>query len=148
MQKLDEFDAAYASYLDTYNKLHDKAWSAIGQLQRDYVTKMEIRAFDAFINEFGDPDIWEGHKKTLKKGTIPDDNWRSAELRFVITRLVERGHEIAGRTVAELFDIFKAEPPADNDYTGKKNDYHSWNARINPALVELDEDLLDLRVAE
>ena len=143
---LDEFDRRLAEYEAARDPLYDKAWGAYNQIGKAYCKKIELRVFDAFIKEFGDPELWEGHKKTLKQGTIPTDG-RSDALQAVIFRVVERGHEISGLTVGQIFDIYKTEPPADNDPQGEVKETGYYGSRkLNPKFVEIPEDYLDLVV--
>lgn len=56
------------------------------------------RAYKQFLAEFNAPDLWEGHKKTLPKSSVPYRDRLGRALRL----LVERDEVVAGRTVAEV----------------------------------------------
>lgn len=65
-----------------------KAWAGLWEAQQ------RVR----FDEDFGDPDLWEGHLKALKIPQNPvDHSWAG-----VFGRLLERGVEVSGRTLADL----------------------------------------------
>lgn len=148
IEKLAEFDLQMSEHKARVKPLSEKASKAYNQLLKDYCVKKEKEAYHEFIQEFGDPDLWEGHKKTLKD--LPNyqgRNYHDPDLQFVIRRVVERGHEIAGLTVEEIYRLFMVEAfkPAASD-PEKTDTFHSWNRQIHPKDVKLNHDYFDLKV--
>lgn len=65
----------------------------------DWNARAEAAAYAKFLDDYGDPDLWEGHKKALKLPNAP----RMEGLRKALAILVERGFELSpGTTVREV----------------------------------------------
>jgi hypothetical protein len=52
-----------------------------------------------FDDDFGDPELWEGHLKTLKQPSSPVDDWNWVH---VFGRLLERGVEVTARPLSDV----------------------------------------------
>jgi hypothetical protein len=74
--------------------------AALEDLHRQYATEVEEEAKRKFmVDFFGDPDLWEGHKKGLKLASqLPDPG----PVRTALSYLVERGVSIEGLSIGEL----------------------------------------------
>jgi hypothetical protein len=133
---MDEFDLQLAEYHEAVKPLSQRVNRASRAVLEAYKQRKEKEAYNKFLTEFGDPDLWEGHKKTLKAMDYP----KSHELEFLLRRLVERGHNIYGRTIGELFIIFKveAERPGEPDKEGYRP--------IKPKELVLDDDIFNIVV--
>ncbi len=62
--------------------------------------------YEEFIAEYADPDLWEGHEKTLPKLQVPED----LTVDFLIP-FIEAGEEIDGLTLGELAKRAEVELP-------------------------------------
>ena len=76
------------------------AWNA---LEKQYLANQEAAAYAKFIADFGDPDLWVGHKKSLTFRYF-----RSSGVRSALERLVERFLPIEGLTVGEILEQAQA----------------------------------------
>jgi hypothetical protein len=74
-------------------KLH-----VLGCIAAAWEAQAEEAAYDRFLDDYRDPELWEGHRKTLKNLTFPHRGDR--ELSRLLGRLIEDGHELSGHTVA------------------------------------------------
>jgi hypothetical protein len=75
----------------------DEQWKELADRER----------YEEFIAEYADPDLWEGHKKTLPQLQVPDD----LRVDFVIP-FIEAGEDIDGSTMGELAKRAEVEIPA------------------------------------
>nr|MDA8356833.1 hypothetical protein [Actinomycetota bacterium] len=60
----------------------------------------ERRAYEAFLAKYADPELWEGHKKTITIRTLGFSDLGS--LRDALAHLVEAGQILDGLSVAEV----------------------------------------------
>ncbi|HSH82543.1 MAG TPA: hypothetical protein VLA19_28770, partial [Herpetosiphonaceae bacterium] len=68
-------------------------------LAQAWLAREEARRYSAFLAEYGDPELWEGHQKTLPKLAYPYHRHRA--LVTMLEHLVERGIAIDGLTFGE-----------------------------------------------
>lgn len=87
--------------------LHKLASGALAHLAIAWETRTEHTAYLRFLADYQDPDLWEGHRKTLRDLRFPHRGHR--DLRRLLNRLVEDGHDLAGHTVATATDILHGE---------------------------------------
>jgi hypothetical protein len=78
------------------------------------------KRYEEFIAEYADPDLWEGHKKTLPKLELPED----LTVEFLIP-FIEAGEAIDGLTLGELAGRAEVEIPA--DYAAFVVDGSEWD---------------------
>ena len=64
----------------------------------------ERRAYEAFVPRYADPELWEGHRKTLKLRTLQPGLGDLGSLDAAIRHLVEAGHVLDGLRVAEVLE--------------------------------------------
>ncbi len=83
-----------------------KAEHALAQAR---LAREEARCYSAFLTEYGDPELWEGHQKTLPKLAYPYHQHRA--LVTMLEQLVERGIAIDGLTFAEARRCYQAAAP-------------------------------------
>lgn len=67
------------------------------EIEQAWVKAEEAKAYARFMEDYQDADLWEGHKKTLKLGRMPNDD----SLRRLCEIVVERGIEVGGLSVKE-----------------------------------------------
>ena len=82
----------------------------------------ERRAYKAFLARYADPELWEGHRKTLKLRSLGPGATDLGSLDSAIRHLVEAGQVLDGLSVAEVckrprvsFGIEAHRLPADVD---------------------------------
>jgi hypothetical protein len=112
---VDEARAQQASYLAvrrTLEGLRARVHRAETKVEAQWQVAEEARRYQAFLAEHGAPDLWEGHRKTLRAPVYPH-GLRSATgslLRRALEWRVERHEPLAGLTVAELLETYVAGP--------------------------------------
>lgn len=74
---------------------------AFASLERQVLALAERAAHDKFLADFGDEDLWEGHRKTLR---LPQNMAGGPALRRALSILVERAIEVDGLTAGEIVD--------------------------------------------
>lgn len=75
----------------------DEQWKEMAERER----------FEEFVAEYGDPDLWEGHKKTLPRLDLPDD----LDTEFLIP-LIEAGEDLNGLSLGEIAERVGVELPS------------------------------------
>jgi hypothetical protein len=73
-------------------------WKMLRFIEQDWRAAREAARYADFLREYGKPELWEGHKKTLPelKYTAPGWLWP------VLLRQVEQGREVVGKYLGEL----------------------------------------------
>lgn len=118
---------------------------AIAEQWKEAATAMH---YARFIEDFLDPELWEGHAKTLK---IDYPYWRArfdepAPLIRVLDQLIERGLHVYGMTVREAVDLHAGLglPPYESRWSGGLTLTHEVPDELMhyrfPALQEKFED--------
>lgn len=79
--------------------------AAIECVARAWEERVEAREYARFLDDFRDPALWEGHRKTLKNLTFPFRSHR--DLRLLLDRFVEDGHDLTGHTVASAASLLR-----------------------------------------
>jgi len=69
--------------------------------------RAEQAAYERFLDDYRDPDLWECHRKTIKGLTFPHRMDR--DLCRLLDRLVEDGYDLTGRTVATCAELLPDE---------------------------------------
>ena len=64
----------------------------------------ERRAYEAFVARYADPELWEGHRKTLRLPTISPGARDLGSLDDALRHLVEAGQVLDGLSVAEVLE--------------------------------------------
>ena len=62
----------------------------------------ERRAYEAFVARHADPELWDGHRKTLRLPVISPGARDLGSLEDALRHLVEAGQVLDGLTVAEV----------------------------------------------
>ena len=81
--------------------LRSKARQAFDSIETQYVERIKAEAYRVFLADFGDPELWEGHLKTLRLVQhLPEP----LDILRPIEALVERGIEVVGLSVGEILE--------------------------------------------
>jgi hypothetical protein len=96
-------------------KMDQSVYSAANQIQKALAEVREARAYEAFLAEYGDPALWDGHKKTLKElrhgPEVPE------RVREALWTLVSAGIAFEGRTLGEVLEEAAALQPSEAEST-------------------------------
>lgn len=71
---------------------------------KQYTAAAERKAYEDFIEEYRDPELWEGHRKTLRLKKLEPGRRDFDELENAMEILVEAGHVLNGLSVGEVID--------------------------------------------
>lgn len=135
--KLDERVEAererYVAIQKRDSKMSEQVRHALGSIEEAWLKREEEREYAKFLEEYADPELWEGHRKLLTIGyphRHQSGGFHSAsDVFFQMLRfLVEQGIDFDGLTVAEAIDRSK-----------------EHNFLIDPDARYVPDDLLDLR---
>jgi hypothetical protein len=143
-----EFDAELARWEEAskvYGKARKEADALLDSIKAAWVKRREAVEYNRFLEDFLDPDLWEGHLKTLPQDTFAYPHrhysrhgWGSDAdaVGVMVEHAVETGIDLNGLTVQEAAE--KHFPPA------------GWLKARGEADAKPDdipEDILDLRFA-
>ncbi len=99
-EKEKAFDEEYSRWIEYRKKstqLREKTSKIFEAVKKIFIENEEKMAYDKFLQEFGDPDLWEGHKKTLKTQAMPtEDLWQ------ILAVMVENDKPVVGKTLTEI----------------------------------------------
>lgn len=101
---------AYETYREVRahaQTLSRRVWDYERSVYVQYNENVEREAYAAFLEEYGDPDLWEGHQKTLRLKLLEPGQRDFGELETALELLVEGGHVLTGLTVSEVLDRAK-----------------------------------------
>lgn len=102
------------------------------EINKALVAEQEKVAYERFIEDYADPELWEGHRKTLQFQNWPYGS--ADQCRAVLNVVIERGIPVEGRTIGEitklarelsgkklpmekrLMDIVIGTPPPEDEY--------------------------------
>lgn len=125
------FAVAKAAAIKEHNRavgqLHDEARKPIRIVKRAWEQRAEAQAYARFIEDYADPELWEGHKKTLRgleADIHPAGRGIPTALDDALRRFTHEGRSLEGHTV------------------------HSVIKACGLPLDDVAEDLLDLPVWE
>lgn len=101
----------------TAAKAHVRARSEAVRAHREHISRLaatvvdewerreRVAAYERFLDDYADPDLWDGHKKTLRLGMSFET--RQA-IEVMVSTLVEAGRDVVGRKVADLLPEYDA----------------------------------------
>lgn len=93
------------------SRLRDVAHAAEQAIAEQWKARAEQAEYQRFIEDYADPDLWEGHRKTLHI----DYPYHRSGVGYMIARLVETGHQLNGLTVAAALDLYRTIDVVDVD---------------------------------
>lgn len=105
--------------------LHSELHGIEGDLTEQLEAKIEEGRYAEFLKEYSDPELWEGHKKTLPKIRLPED----FDISFLAQLVTER-RELHGMRLGDAANLTGAE---------LNDDYGEFVIHIEPEEEE-DED--------
>jgi hypothetical protein len=80
--------------------------SLVMSFEKAHAARVEREAYERFIADFGDPDLWAGQRKTIK---FPQLHNSAKELRDAIAVLIERDIACTGLTIGDIMTRAQAE---------------------------------------
>jgi len=150
VQRYDEQKAAYAQVSEALEGPRRRVRSLLASIERQWVERKERAEYDRFLEDYLDPELWEGHKKALPQGffSYPHSHYRSWRrepdaLALMIEYHIEMDMPIVGLTVWEATENF---PPVAwiKDRLQKEQEW--WGKA--PKATDIPEDIRDLRFEE
>lgn len=84
---------------DIYKVYHDRYHAYYNQAGKAFLQALEYAAYQEFLQEFGDPDLWEGHKKAEN---LQFDARLPEPVRNALKWYVERNLNVVGQSVRSL----------------------------------------------
>lgn len=90
--------ARWAAAWDRAAALAQRSRDAMSSLTKAWREAAEEAAYQRFLEDYADPELWEGHRKTLRL-VWPQRHGRALEA--MLDHLVERGADIDGLSVSE-----------------------------------------------
>jgi hypothetical protein len=104
---MDEATAAHDIYNEVRairSSLSSTVYSLEEQVAQQYQVQAERAAYEAFLEEYHDPDLWEGHSKTIKIDHISPGRRDFESVEPAVELLVEAGHVLDGLSVREAVE--------------------------------------------
>lgn len=81
-------------------------WIAAAQsIERAWIAEAEKEHYQRFLEDYHDPELWEGHRKTLKISYPHSATYRHSPLDDLVKQLVERQLLVDGTTVREAATV-------------------------------------------
>lgn len=123
-ERLEAEETRYLEAREAYGALRSRATALERSVEEAWEERARAGAYERFLQDYGDPGLWEGYLKTLDL-RYPHRAYRG--LSRVVQRLVEEGVDLADMTVGEATAL------------AKKRGFE------NRGLAAVPEDLADLR---
>lgn len=116
---------AYAELEEENRELRDRSRRLSRQIEVAWLADAEQAAYGRFMEDYGDPDLWDGHRKSL---TIEFPyGHRTDNLMLLCEYAAEREKDVEGLTVAEVKE---------------------WLVADGGPEIKIAEDILDYRFAD
>jgi hypothetical protein len=96
--------------------LRDEADAVHHSIRKAWSDRIEAELYARFLEDYADPDLWEGHRKTLRLPDFPLEHARrfgsSGSLWFrAVDRLIESGMQLDGFTVRQVLELYESLGP-------------------------------------
>jgi len=91
---------AYIAAVRLRRELANQVGRYTNALRLQWEAAWQQRSYEAFLVEYGDPELWEGHRKTLRRPEYP--YFRNSLIERMIGYFIERGEIVDGLTFGEL----------------------------------------------
>jgi hypothetical protein len=98
---------------DRAAELRGRARKVIAAVRDAWEARAEQAAYARFLDDYRDPGLWEGHRKTLTGLQFPYHHHRGLSL--LLNRLVEDGHDLDGHTVETAVTLLDEDVPLPDD---------------------------------
>lgn len=126
--------ARYEAAREKASEVRDEAQGFQTSIEEQWRDREWGRLYAEFLEEYEDPELWEGHKKTLDEpNAYHADFYRAID--ELTERLVEKGTDLDGVTVKDAAALL-----GDAEITEKVKDVASMRFERPPPEVEDDED--------
>ncbi|MER7807381.1 hypothetical protein [Streptomyces sp900116325] len=112
VRRAEASHARYQAVVGRGRKIRDAAHEAYRTAETIWNERQEKEAHKAFLAEYEEPSLWEGHRKTLKLPPMPappdqtlgstrllDTSWFTA-----LTALIEAGEDVADYTLGQALE--------------------------------------------
>lgn len=86
----------------------------VATIETQHDAAVEADAYARFLEDYRDPDLWEGHRKTLRLPHMPIELRNG--LRDMLAALRRAGVAVNGRTVAEALGDYDTLPEVDREH--------------------------------
>ncbi|WP_328373091.1 hypothetical protein OG800_49655 (plasmid) [Streptomyces sp. NBC_00445] len=112
VQKADRCHARYQTVARRRAEIRDTARTAYRTAETIWNERQEQAAYASFLDKYGEPSLWEGHRKTLTLPAMPqpaDQNRYSSRLLgtswlTALAALIEAGEDLADYTLGQALD--------------------------------------------
>jgi hypothetical protein len=105
----------HSELMERHHDLHSEAAKWHSNIEDQWIALRERERYDAFLREYSDPHLWEGHAKALNEIRWPTATGADV-LWDALAHAVERGVPVEGRTVGELVGDRKARKGQAKDF--------------------------------
>jgi hypothetical protein len=100
--------ATEAAWRGEERRLHNVVQRLVTDIRQQWVERAEAEAYNRFLEDYGDVELWEGHRKTLR---IHEPAGLDGALRVVLPLLVEQGTDLAGVSVGQAVEMARTLRP-------------------------------------
>lgn len=88
------------------SRLRETVTNTVRVVADAWTARAENAARQRFLDDYRDPDLWEGYRKTIAAQlAFPHHNASGRGLVHLLQRLVEDGHDLTGHTVASAAKV-------------------------------------------
>ncbi|MEV8546963.1 hypothetical protein [Streptomyces sp. NPDC051572] len=113
VRRAEAAHARYQAVAHRREEIRDAARAAYRAAESIWNERQEQKAYNAFLTEFGEPSLWEGHRKTIKLPPMPEppDQTRGSSRLLgtswftALTALIEAGEDVADYTLGKALEI-------------------------------------------
>ncbi|MFJ9580684.1 hypothetical protein ACIRQF_30375 [Streptomyces sp. NPDC101191] len=112
VRRAEAAHARYEAVARRRGEIRDAARAAYRAAEATWNERQEQEAYRAFLTEYGEPNLWEGHRKTLNLSPMPEppDQTRGSSRRLgtswftALTALIEAGEDVANYTLGQALE--------------------------------------------
>lgn len=112
VRRAEASHARYQAMARRREEIRDAARIAYRTAESIWTERQEQEAYSAFLTEYGEPSLWEGHRKTIKLPPMPkppDQTRGSSRLLgtswfTALTSLIESGEELTDYTLGKALE--------------------------------------------
>jgi hypothetical protein len=94
-----------------------------GLIARQSSEREEMRVYEAFLEEYRDPDLSEGHRKSLEISKLEPGLRDFEGLQEALEYLVEGGHALDGLSVREVVDRARVLNGVEVEIPSERNEF-------------------------
>jgi hypothetical protein len=101
LDRINQRSAVVAATRQRAEQLGRLSADLLASVRSQWEERWEKAAYADFLDEYGEPDLWEGHRKSLQM-TVPEELRFGSELDRAIDHCVEAGLQIGLMSLAQL----------------------------------------------